>query len=505
MSHELWRTTLETLRDRFASGAQKHPGLCCALIHAGPGERSRIYERLQLCRGSSDFVDGGFAAYEETDTPDKCSWRHYYYVGDKAGVALFLNLARDAGRCLCSIPDDIVEPIPSLSRRAKTPAQAWVWSVFELAWQKRPGSPLKASKLIWDAEHTGVTTYPYDTEELRGLSRTLGGGPAFLQAWIERLPDYFCSELPDVFMASVYAIDILLSDASRDAALRGVVATDDGEARETRSDPLQQLRNAHNGADGVAARKRPLGAMPHDDHAKLWWVAELLKTICEEVVDEGNGLSSFPYMDRQSVDHLLGKLYVALDWNNSVISDPDSREIRNGALRDVLKETHKPLGQILRALRDGLKTSIPILSSFVDKARRARLVLLASWRAGREARVEAGLANCKETTQSLASAEPLPPAKGVAPVLLGGPDDPVTVLGTEKDPLSPAEYRALKALVDAGSEGLNKDSLELEGGGGARRTLTSLKNRDADWDRVIRFPGKPGRGYRIVDPRNSPP
>lgn len=212
MSNELWRTTLNTLRSRFESGAQQYRSVRCVLIHTGPGQRDRLWETPRVAP-KGKFVDGSFAVYRQANTPERCTWRRHYYIGEPTGVHLFWSLATDGGRALLGVSSAAFQAYPRETLSAGTDLHRWLWTLLDLAWQQRVGSPLKAAKLIWDREHMGITTFPHDTAQLRGLSKIFGGGSDILRRWSERLPDYFCSEMPNVFMASVYAIDIVLSGA----------------------------------------------------------------------------------------------------------------------------------------------------------------------------------------------------------------------------------------------------------------------------------------------------
>jgi hypothetical protein len=106
----------------------------------------------------------------------------------------------------------------------------------------------------------------------------------------------------------------------------------------------------------------------------------------------------------------------------------------------------------------------------------------------------------------------VPPEEVTEPVVLGGPDDPAFVWGKEKDPLPPAQYRTMKALVEAhGKKRLSQDALHrataddegnlVEDPVGA---LKRLRRRDADWKGVIDMAGKAGRGYGLKDRPPTP-
>jgi hypothetical protein len=80
---------------------------------------------------------------------------------------------------------------------------------------------------------------------------------------------------------------------------------------------------------------------------------------------------------------------------------------------------------------------------------------------------------------------------------LAGPDDPPIVRGIEKEHLTPAQYRVVKALLDAFPERLTGDSL-------ARKSETEYPigvidrlRRDKDWAGVLSKPGKAHGGYAI--------
>jgi hypothetical protein len=88
------------------------------------------------------------------------------------------------------------------------------------------------------------------------------------------------------------------------------------------------------------------------------------------------------------------------------------------------------------------------------------------------------------------------------PVVLGGADDDVFVCGKKKAPLPPAQYKVVKALVEANEKGerVSKDSLysraKVDDPIGA---LKRLIRRDADWAGVIDMARLAGRGYGLRD------
>ena len=81
-------------------------------------------------------------------------------------------------------------------------------------------------------------------------------------------------------------------------------------------------------------------------------------------------------------------------------------------------------------------------------------------------------------------------------VTLYGMRDKPVVNGKEKRPLKSALYKVVKALIEAGEEGLMKSGLE-KASSDYWHALDSLKKSDSDWDEVIHFPPPGERGYWI--------
>lgn len=81
-------------------------------------------------------------------------------------------------------------------------------------------------------------------------------------------------------------------------------------------------------------------------------------------------------------------------------------------------------------------------------------------------------------------------------VILRGEGMPITVLGETLDPLTPARYRIVKAMQDAGDRGLSK--ADLEGlAGDALKTVRRMREDNQLWERAIIMAGKSGGRYRI--------
>ena len=92
----------------------------------------------------------------------------------------------------------------------------------------------------------------------------------------------------------------------------------------------------------------------------------------------------------------------------------------------------------------------------------------------------------------------MPSVSHLNSVVLGSFGDPVHVNGKEKPSLTWAQYHVVKALIEAGNDGLTKDQLDVKSGRfEARKILRRLANSDPDWAAVIKMAGRPGCHYRI--------
>ena len=84
-------------------------------------------------------------------------------------------------------------------------------------------------------------------------------------------------------------------------------------------------------------------------------------------------------------------------------------------------------------------------------------------------------------------------------VVLRGKGEGPLVLGREVSPVTSARYDVLKALVDAGADGLSlAELIRRSGHGSARNVLKNLAGTSSAWQQVILLPGAPGRRYRLL-------
>ena len=83
-------------------------------------------------------------------------------------------------------------------------------------------------------------------------------------------------------------------------------------------------------------------------------------------------------------------------------------------------------------------------------------------------------------------------------VKLFGPHDPPLIDERPAAPLTAAQYRAVKALLDAGADGMTKDRLFAKCEGDPLKALRNRRDKPGSpWKAVDPFPGRTGGGYRF--------
>jgi hypothetical protein len=96
--------------------------------------------------------------------------------------------------------------------------------------------------------------------------------------------------------------------------------------------------------------------------------------------------------------------------------------------------------------------------------------------------------------------DPPTPANAVpvCPVTLAGTNEQPIVNGVAKEPLTPAQFRVVEALVAAYPERIAGDSLARKSQTEAPVKIIDRLRRDPDWAEVLFKPGKAHGGYAIV-------
>ncbi len=204
--------SLETLRQSFQTAGQECGPLRCTLIEGGPKTRAKarfetppgLYSKEHVVSAGGDNV---FAT--GPSEPDKLVIRWYWYTSadqarGHAAIGRFNGLVNDLDRVFPYSIAALCLPESTLRSRGTR----WLYTLFDLAWQRREGSPLAGDKRLW----AGNTTFPWNpagpNDFIGTWAYTAGGWPS------NDVPDSFCSTLLDVFAASGQAIDVVLHELS---------------------------------------------------------------------------------------------------------------------------------------------------------------------------------------------------------------------------------------------------------------------------------------------------
>ena len=194
--HDLWIRFLRMLCRRFEAGSDNYLALGCLLIH----EECR--NPLPYPKTVRDYIDADDAAppylamYGDFRLHPVTSDRTHILRGNAQAIETFKILGTHAGRILKTSPPSIAQFIPQETMNAFYDISRWIWTVFELAWQSECSSSLRDSReFCWkDAD------LPFASDP-QLWSAPIGN--------LAQLPNYFFSEISNLFLASVYAIETL--------------------------------------------------------------------------------------------------------------------------------------------------------------------------------------------------------------------------------------------------------------------------------------------------------
>ena len=180
------------------------------------------------------------------------------------------------------------------------------------------------------------------------------------------------------------------------------------------------------------------------------------------------------------VAELLAKFKTEFYQNQWSISEPDSGE-DEGSIENLFERVavfiHGDLDEAIRVAAKGKKVAWDQLANWD---------MLASLRNALD-KLPQSLATNAAGVQATAQSRN---------VILYGPGDAPLVNGKEKSPLTQLRYKLIKRLIEAGKDGCTKSQL-VAISADYWKSLKALKDADADWNQVIRFPGKSHGQYRI--------
>jgi hypothetical protein len=259
MSNELLRASLQRLEDRFTKAADAGHRLQCllkespslgdrnsgdpppfagkdAVYTAGGGYRDSgvIHDEL----GNPTFTNK--PVYEVNGKPIANSAGEFYAfdrgairvvklfgaspVAASAAWNVFAPLASDAGQLLSDLlANALPMPIPKETLAISHLERRWLYFLFDLAWARTPGSPLRVSqeKAAWSG---------YTIVELSEIPHLRQCNDELSKELLAKIPDppSWYSVIDDVVAASVYAIDILLMWKPKEEAKSAASAEQSG-------------------------------------------------------------------------------------------------------------------------------------------------------------------------------------------------------------------------------------------------------------------------------------
>jgi hypothetical protein len=248
---DLWRTSLERIRERFLEASGSHGPLACIITESkesGPSQERESFLDEDALESDHDPVrphwsspetkafDAGLSLHDPVrphwSSPETKAfdvglyliWRseeglHYrvyriYSCPDDAGLESvsepYFPIAADAGRCIRGLPYDVsnflwsnwIPNEPFFEEVTCSQEKTyWLSALFELAWREIPGTSLHADKLVY-AGPDRCKNIPLCAWQ------TLSNGAKLVDA--NNPPDHWYSVLDDLYTASVAAVDILL-------------------------------------------------------------------------------------------------------------------------------------------------------------------------------------------------------------------------------------------------------------------------------------------------------
>ena len=180
---------------------------------------------------------------------------------------VFWRLASEAGRCFGGHDCDTLPEMARESLEASEDGCRWLWIVFDLAWRRVRGSPLQADRSIWrEVEGEGGHFYAWElnTDRHWAAEWKRASSPkscpdeakriqkwAYLKDWAERPPAFYYSHLDDLFLASVWAIDLLTIREPAPVVVRGLA---DGEQKLKGASPKDKQGGGKGRGSTKAAR-----------------------------------------------------------------------------------------------------------------------------------------------------------------------------------------------------------------------------------------------------------
>ncbi len=507
----------QALRDRFCTASDQWPNLSSVLI-TWPEDRPEPQ--------SGDFpaeLPPQCCVPYPSSAPDGTLWWKALLVGGysmdtpdcryRAGLAGLHYLFRSFGKCF-SDPRQIDHPdeTAACADRFKTLAQVGVRCLERAG----PAIRLSANTLSW----RGLTRWVLAVHE------TVEGEERYLTEWHE------CQILPDIFLASAQAIDAWMQgQAASDSVLVATGPTLDGQQQVgphilSEYPPSRHLRPAVvHGPFYVAASQvvcdpglRCVAPQERLFPLILTAIAEADRRIRDFMPIAGRSDSSYRTSGTWANQIGFGRAWTAvrdladvLQKHWGCVSAPSARTVQHGGATPEQNVAVNSLWEAVDSLVAWFRQQLPEEGRASDPIPELPEQLFARWEScvtvvQRYVDVSLQVADADAARDGAtvgandvaASALPNKPVAQSTEVMLFGRADNPWVKGKEKQPLTPAQYDVVMALIQAGDSGLTKDRLNAKSRhGDARKIMKRLADSDPDWKAVLLLPGKTGRRYRI--------
>jgi len=222
----LCRSALKDIQDRFREEGKIHDdSLSCVLVQHSThykGDRDdppciNRYEQRLITRTTVVYPSPIARPDPHTKSPlpnpskqEQSNVRSLLWIGRSDSRECYSSLAQNAGKILAVMPPDILLPLlPSDTLKTFGDDLLWVYSLFDLGWNKVPSSPLAIDQMVWADDGMECKS-----EDLITMQASAQHDPTGLMAPLLEIPNppnRFFSKIDKPFTSSMYAIDILLS------------------------------------------------------------------------------------------------------------------------------------------------------------------------------------------------------------------------------------------------------------------------------------------------------
>ena len=209
---DLWTKTLETLGHRFGAASDSFPAIQCMLIHRTRDDAVPAYPKyIREFEEAEDAQPPFWTTYGDFRLYKINADRIHILRGTPESIDKLNLLARHAGMALSSPPSAVAQVLPKQTIDAFYDVSRWIWTVFDLCSQSADPTPLRAPRWFW----WGDQILPYDSDPEIWSRPWDGTSPKQRARWAKQLPGYYFSELSNLLLASVHAVNKILDICDR--------------------------------------------------------------------------------------------------------------------------------------------------------------------------------------------------------------------------------------------------------------------------------------------------